>query len=139
MALNKSDLEAIEVLIQSRQSVNPAPHESRIVKPDINLGDILTKIATAISLALLMWVGTSVSDMQTQQALIVQQQESQKISLQEMRATINEGTRDRFTRQDFNSEITALADQVGRNTLRLDDDAKIMADIRDRVTRLEEK
>jgi len=52
---------------------------------------------------------------------------------------IEENTQDRFTRQDFETEIQALVNEVRRNSSNLSERKDFMEQTRERLTRIEQK
>lgn len=112
MALSQSDLESVATLLAARQPADPQPHKTIVAAPSMNVSDVLTKLATAISLALLMWVGRSVSEMRISQALIVQEQSAAKEDRAELKRIVDSGTRDRYSRAEALDDKAQLVEQL---------------------------
>lgn len=112
MALSASDLEAIEALIKQRSPASETAKEPMIVKPDVAIGDIITKVATAGLVAGMGWLITSVSSMKTTQALIAQEQNNQKVVIERVEQSVAEGTRDRYPRAEAIRDTTLINTRI---------------------------
>lgn len=120
MSLSREDIELI------RQSMPPPSAQ-------IPIGDVLTKVATAGLAAGMLWLVSSVSTMKTSQALIKKDVEHNATKL----VTIEEQTKDRFTRQDFEREQAELLRDMQRIRNDIEDNIEWRAHVEKRLNVME--
>ena len=104
MALSSEDKNDITAIVaQALQVRDPVPQEKKN-----DLSDQVQKIATALITAAMLWVGTTLTGVKTEQQLTKKDLTGALKSIEKVDAQ----TEDRFTREDFNRERKNLIEDV---------------------------
>lgn len=129
--MNAEDREFISELLKAQSEQNqPAPSK----RDSYDIPDLAFKSLSTITMLLVVWIFSTVNDMQKSVSNIQIDNEYTKTSVQK----ISDFTeKPRFTQDDFNNRIEPIIKQLNVNTAELNSRSSFIENTRDALTRLD--
>lgn len=129
--MNTEDREFITELLKAQSDKNQTKNSKR---NNYDLPDLAFKSLSTITMLLVVWIFSTVNDMQKSVSNIQIDNEYTKTSVQKISDFTEEP---RFTKDDFTNRIEPLIKQINVNTAELNSRSSFIENTRETLTRLD--